>query len=71
MQGGAAALARAWFGDRRAYLLRGPLLDARGTRSGRGYAVVADLDGLVGGYQGELHYIEVRHAGDTSSWGFV
>ncbi len=44
---------------------------ARCTRRGPGCAVVARFNGLDMGGWGELHYMGVRHAGDTLLEGFV
>ena len=41
------------------------------TRRGPGCAVAARFDGLDMGGRGELHYMEVRHAGDTPLEGLV
>lgn len=41
------------------------------TRSGSGCVVAARFSGLDTGARGELHYMRVRHAGDTPLEGLV
>jgi len=41
------------------------------TRRGPGWSVAARFNGLDMGGRGELHYMEVRHAGDTPLEGLV
>ena len=44
---------------------------ARRTRRGPGWVVAARFNGPDMGGRGELHYMEVRHAGDTPLEGLV